>query len=123
LAGKTNVQVAAFFQRLFADPCQGLDVQILATALNVYASTRSLGGTMAAAYGFTVSAAGLGADSFDLGRRGPLFSAPPDTILNVYEILEAANAGAVDGVPYDRNRRVEVLVCEVFNDINEGRCR
>jgi hypothetical protein len=67
LTGKTNDQVAAFSESLFHESGMKLDAQVLATALNVYATTQSLGGTAAAAYGFTVDAYGLGADWQNIG--------------------------------------------------------
>ena len=45
LTGKTNAQVAAFFQTQFAVTGSNLDADVLATALNTYATTVSLGGT------------------------------------------------------------------------------
>jgi len=57
---------------------------VLATALNVYATTRSLGGTIGQAFGFTETATGLGADSFNVGGNGAAFGVADDTALNVY---------------------------------------
>src|SRR5262249_51880234 len=68
LTGKSNVQVAAFFQGLFALPRPKADAGVLAAALSVYTTTASLGGSAARAYGFTVSATGLGARSFNVGK-------------------------------------------------------
>src|SRR5439155_1369624 len=55
LAGGSNTQVAILFQALYRRPGPRLEAEILATALNVYASTRSLGGAAGTAYGFVVS--------------------------------------------------------------------
>jgi hypothetical protein len=68
LAGKGNAQVAAFYLTQFALPGPKVEAQVLAAALNVYATTLSLGGTAGQAYGFTVSAPGWG--------RGRSTSAP-----------------------------------------------
>ena len=46
--------MAAFYQAQLSSNV--LDAEVLATALNVYATTQSLGGTAGRAYGFTVSA-------------------------------------------------------------------
>src|SRR5262249_25090246 len=73
LAGASNADVAAFYQIRFAQSGSNLEVSILATALNVYATTQSLGGTIGQAYGFSVTAAGLGADSFSVGSDGAAF--------------------------------------------------
>jgi hypothetical protein len=67
LGGISNAQVAAFCQSQFALSGSNLEAEVLATALNVYATTQSLGGTIGQAYGFTVTATGLGADSFNVG--------------------------------------------------------
>jgi hypothetical protein len=91
LTGLTNAQVAAFYQSQFALPGPKVEAQVLAAALNVYATTLSLGGTAAQAYGFPVSAAGLGAYSFIVGKHGAAFGVADDTTLNVYELLEAVN--------------------------------
>jgi hypothetical protein len=90
LTGFTNAQVAAFYQSQFAlsDP---LEAEVLATALNIYATTLSLGGTLGRAYGFTVSADGLGAYSFNVGADGDAFGVANNTTLNVYAIMEGVN--------------------------------
>ncbi len=73
LAGQPNFEVAAFFKTQFSLPGSNVEAQVLATALNVYATTLSLGGTTGQAYGFTVSVDGLGADSFNVGADGAAF--------------------------------------------------
>src|SRR5262249_40751189 len=70
LTGRSNAQVAAFYQAQFARPDPKLEAQVLATALSVYATTSSLGGSAGVAYGFTVSATGLGARSYNVGSAG-----------------------------------------------------
>src|SRR5262249_48343051 len=59
LTGKNNAQVAAYFQKLFSMGGTMVQAQTLAIALNIYATTSSLGGTWSASYGFTVTAWGL----------------------------------------------------------------
>src|SRR5262249_30694665 len=99
LALATNADVAAYYQTLFAMPSSG-QAQVLATALNVYATTLSLGGTAAQAYGFSVSATGLGARSYNVGMDGAAFGVTNNTTLNVYQLLLAVNKKAVNGVLY-----------------------
>src|SRR5262249_1324494 len=70
LTGRSNAQVAAFYQTQFALAGPKVEAQVLATALNVYATTSSLGGAWAQAYGFAVSAAGLGARTYNVGSDG-----------------------------------------------------
>src|SRR5262249_49019052 len=60
LCGSTNASVAAYYQNLFALTGPNAQAEVLATALNVYTTTQSLGGTAGLAYGFTVTDAGLG---------------------------------------------------------------
>src|SRR5262249_49967241 len=73
LTGKTNAQVAAFYLSQFALSGPKVQAQALATALNVHATTTSLGGNAGVAYGFSVSATGLGARSFNVGQDGAPF--------------------------------------------------
>jgi hypothetical protein len=48
-----------------------------------------------AAYGFTVSANGLGAYSFNVGADGAAFDVANNTTLDVYALLQAVNDQAV----------------------------
>jgi hypothetical protein len=126
--------VAAFFLSLFGqggddrdDGDRGdgrdggnLDAQVLATALNVYATTLSLGGLAARDYGFTVNAYGLGAYSYQIGNSGTAFGVANRTTLNIYQILKAANARAVNGVLYGGDRTLRRMANHVFAGINDG---
>jgi hypothetical protein len=87
----SNQTVAEYYQSLFNQSGSNAQANVLATALNVYATTQSLGGTAGQAYGFTVTAAGLGAYSFNVGSDGAAFGVPNKTTLNVYELLQAIN--------------------------------
>jgi uncharacterized delta-60 repeat protein len=118
LTGKTNVDVARLYQVLFSERGSTVDAQVLATALNVYATTLSLGGTAATSYGFTVTADGLGADSYNVGSNGAAFGVPNNTTLNVYQILKAANQRAVNGVLYNGDPTLRHEAEMVFADIN-----
>jgi hypothetical protein len=88
--------------------------------LNVYATTASLGGTAARAYGFRVTAEGLGASSFNIGRGGAAFGAAADTTLNVYQLLQAVDRRAVHGVLYDGDRHLEGLAEDLFERLNRA---
>jgi hypothetical protein len=90
LRGETNAQIAAYYQTLFALP-GSLDAQVFATALNIYATTQSLGGSIGQAYGFTVTSDGLGAYSFNVGVDGTAVGVANNTTLNVYAILQGVN--------------------------------
>ncbi len=115
LFGKTNTQVAAFFQTLYPSM---VDADVLATALNVYASTQSLGGTTAQTYGFTVTTLGLGASSVNVGGSGAAFGVANLTTLNVYQLLLAANRQAVNGVLYNGDLSLRTQAQIVFDALN-----
>jgi hypothetical protein len=114
LAGSTNAEVAAFYQSQFA-LSGSLEAQVLATALNVYATTLSLGGTVGQAYGFTVSADGLGAYSYGVGADGAAFGVVNNTTLDVYALLQGVNDQAVLGVLYNGNMSLRNQAQDVFS--------
>ena len=120
LTGETNSQVAAFYQSQFALSGSNLEAEVLATALNVYATTQSLGGTIGQAYGFTVSADGLGADSFNVGADGAAFGVANKTTLNVYELLEAVDQQAVFGVLYNGDTTLRKEANDLFDALNKA---
>src|SRR5262249_36171320 len=95
LTGFSNAQVAAFYQNQFALP-GSLESKVLTTALNIYTTTQSLGGTAGQAHGFTVTAYGLGAYSFNVGADGAAFGVANNTTRNVYQLLWAVNSQAVN---------------------------
>ena len=118
LTGKTNSQVAAMYLTLFHRRGPKLNASVLATALDLYATTRSLGGTVAKAYGFTVTDAGLGASSVNVGSNGAAFDVRDKTTLNVYEILTATNKQAINGVLYNRNNLLRHEALNVLGGID-----
>ncbi|HEY1858987.1 MAG TPA: Ig-like domain-containing protein, partial [Gemmataceae bacterium] len=120
LTGKTNAQVAAFFLTEASLSNPALEAQVLTTALNVYATTSSLGGTAGQAYGFSVSATGLGARSFNVGKDGAAFGVANNTTLNVFELLEAVNKYAVNGVLYNGNTMLRNESSDLFNSLNNA---
>jgi FG-GAP-like repeat/FG-GAP repeat len=120
LNGQTNTLVAAFYKTQFALPGSNVEAQVLATALNVYATTLSLGGTSGQAYGFTVSANGLGADSFNVGADGAAFGVAKKTTRNVLELLKAVDHQTVLGVLYDGDPTLQKLANHLFHVLNEA---
>jgi hypothetical protein len=100
LAGKGNADVAAYSQFVFrnafifnlvasgSDSGMKLEAQVLSTALSVFATTQSLGGTTAAAYGFEVTVAGLGAASYNLGASGSAFGLPSNATVTILQLLQ-----------------------------------
>jgi hypothetical protein len=120
LTGKTNAQVAAMFQQRFLVKGVKVDAQVMATALAVYATTESLGGAQAAAYGFSVSAYGLSNSVFNVGSNGAAFGVANGTTMSVLDLLQAADALAVDGVLYGGNTALRKMANDVFSAINEA---
>jgi hypothetical protein len=120
LTNKTNAQVAAFYQQLFGLSGPKLDAQVLATALDVYATTSSLGGTAGAAYGFVVAAAGLGGSACNVRSGGSAFGVPNSSTLTVLTILEEADAQAVQGVLYNGKTTLRKQAVTVFDGINSA---
>jgi hypothetical protein len=119
LTGFTNAQVAAFYQSQFALP-GSLEAQVLATALNIYATTLSLGGTVGQAYGFTVSADGLGADSYNVGADGAAFGVANNSTLDVYAIVQGVNNQAVNGVLYSGNTTLRNEASDLFGKLMQA---
>jgi hypothetical protein len=119
LGGANNNYMAAFFQSQFAMPGSNLQAEVLATALNLYATTLSLGGTAGQAYGFTVTATGLGADSFNVGADGAAVGVSNNTTLNVYELLRAwdqVGAGAI----FTGNTTLQKEANDMFDALNRA---
>jgi hypothetical protein len=112
--------VAAFYESLFRSKGSKLDAQVLDTALDVYATTLSLGGMSAAAYGFQVTAYGLGASSYNVGGAGSAFGVANNTLLNVYQILLAANQQAKNGVLYNGDKTLSAEALVVFSGIDSS---
>jgi hypothetical protein len=119
LTGKSNAQVAAFYLTLFnMHAALKLDAKVLNTALDVFASTRSLGGGVAQNYGFLVNSVGLGAYLWNIVYSGAAFGVPNFTVLNVYQILQATNKFAVDGKAWGMNALLRNKGYSVFSGID-----
>jgi hypothetical protein len=120
LTGRTNAQVAAFYLTQYILPGPKVEAEVLATALNVYATTASLGGNAGAAYGFTISATGLGARSFNVGADGAAVGVPNGSTRNVYQLLKAVNQRAVQGVLYNGDEALRQEATDLFDAINSA---
>ncbi|HLJ96422.1 MAG TPA: Ig-like domain-containing protein [Gemmataceae bacterium] len=115
----TNSQIGSYYQSLFlSSQGSGLDVEILDTALDLFTTTSSLGGTVGQSYGFTVNSYGLGAYSWNIASSGAAFGTPNDTVLNVFQILLAANNNASGGEPWGSNTFLRNEALSVFQGIN-----
>jgi hypothetical protein len=103
LSGKTNAQVAAYFQTLYANSAKKLEAESMALALSVYVTNSGLAGTTASSYGFAVSANGLGASTVNVGSNGAAFGVSNNAVMTVTELLQRANARARNGLLWDIN--------------------
>jgi uncharacterized repeat protein (TIGR03803 family) len=120
LRGKTSQQVAALFLQLFGGgntqqngQNDELDAQLMATALNVYATNASLGGSQAVSYGFKVSAYGLGDSTWNIGSDGAAFGVLNKSTLTIIQILQDWDQQANKG-----NTSLRKLALDTFNGIN-----
>jgi hypothetical protein len=133
LAGRTNAQVADLYTSLFArtssaDGPPKVDAQVLAVALAVYVTNQDLAGTTAAAYGFRVTAGGVGNATFNVGSNGAAFGVANYTTMTVLDLLLAADARSRNGVLYDLDgsgtisgyeRSLRALANTVFAAVNQ----
>jgi hypothetical protein len=121
LTGKTNAQVAAYFQTLYKLGGNQVQAQVLAMALNVFATTRSLSGNAGAAYGFTITDWGLGAYSYSVPTKdAAAFGLTSSATRNVYELLLAVNKLAVNGVLYNGDLTLQAEAADLFNALNKA---
>jgi hypothetical protein len=120
LAGKTNAQIAAYFVTLFNQQGQKLAAQVLSTALAVYVTDSTYaGGTYAAKYGFVVNGTGTGAVSYNIGANGAAFGVANNSVMTVWQILNATNARAYRGVLWNGNTTYDNMGNAVFSGINQ----
>jgi hypothetical protein len=121
LTGQSNAYVAALFQQDFVLQGVKVDAQVLATALNVYATNATLDSTrVAAQYGFTVSGDGLGAAAVTVGSDGDAFGVANNTTMTVMDLLLATDAQAVNGVLYNGNTTKRSHANDVYSAINQA---
>jgi hypothetical protein len=118
LAGWTNGRVAAYFQTLYHRRGPRLEAELLATALNIYATTRSLGGLAAVHFGFAMSAGGLGTSTYDVGPSGAALRIADNQRYSVFALLAAADHLARGGVFDSGDPVSRHLVFSVFHGIN-----
>ena len=103
LTGKTNAQVAACYQRLYASASRKLETEALAMALSVYVTNSNLAGTVGRSYGFAVSAIGSGAATVNVGASGAAFGIKNNALITITELLSRTNSRARKGVVWDFN--------------------
>jgi uncharacterized delta-60 repeat protein len=121
VTGMTNAQVAAFYEMLLLSPGgPRVYAQVMATALNVYATTQSLGGMAASQFGFRVTATGLGAESVNVGDDGAAFGVGNGMTINVYQALLATNKRSAGGILYGGDRELDLEAGAVYHAINRA---
>jgi len=103
MAGKTNAQVAAYYQSLYNNATRKPEAEALALALAVYVTNSGLAGTTATSYGFAVSAAGLGTATVNVGSNGAAFGVKNNVVLTITELLSRTNSRARKGLVWDGN--------------------
>jgi len=119
LTGFTNTQIASVYMTLFNASGQKTDAQVMATALAVYATNQSLGGSAATAYGFQVSSVGLAGATWNVGSNGAAFGVANNSTQTVFALLSAANQAAVNGVLCGGNSSLQNQSNVVFSGINQ----
>jgi hypothetical protein len=136
LDGRTNAQVVAYYKTLFARTMQTapggppkVDVQVMATALAVYVTNQTLAGPAGAAYGFRVTADGLGTRTVNVGCAGAAFGMADHATHTILDLLLAADARSHAGLLEDANADGRIDAAEagdrkqvnaVFTGINEA---
>jgi hypothetical protein len=121
LAGKSNADVAAFFQSRFILKGDKLDAQVLATALSVYVTDSRLNPTgVGSKYGFLIDGKGLGSATFNVGLNGAAFGVADNATMTVMDLLRAADARAIGGVLYNGDAVKRTDAKNVFAGINEA---
>jgi hypothetical protein len=136
LDGLTNARVAAYYNTLFARTAQAapagppkVDAQVMATALAVYVTNQSLAGTTAAAYGFQVTADGVGTRTVNVSGNGAAFGVADNSTHTVLDLLLAADARSHAGLLCDADANgligatetgYRTQVNDVFSAINEA---
>lgn len=118
LSSKSNAYIADFFKAQWRVGGDGVATQVLATALNVYATTSSLGGAQGGIYGFVVSSTGLGARNFDIGSAGAAVGVANNTKMNVFEMLRSVDKLAKNGIFYSGDRTLQSLAKGLFSKLN-----
>jgi hypothetical protein len=117
LDGKTNTDVAQFFEKLKG---QKLDGEVLATALSVYVTNSTLAGMTAEACGLQVSDFGLGSAAINIGNDGAAVGLPNNTVMTVMDILQATDqlSAGSDGVLYGGAAKLRSLASNLYSAIN-----
>jgi hypothetical protein len=63
---------------------------------------------------------GLGASSYNVGSNGSAFGVANNSVLNVYQLLQAANTDASSSGLYASNTSLIPLAVNVFDSVNSA---
>jgi hypothetical protein len=127
VAGMTNADIGLVLKQLRnsgrTDLEARLEAQVLATALSIYATTTSLGGSIGESYGFDVSGGGLNSMLYNIGKNGAAFGAANYSKLSVFQIMSATNAAAVNGDLWSNSLSMQKLATAAFDGLlDAGDC-
>jgi hypothetical protein len=125
LNSQKNATVLQYLKSLDAQAKTGdveakLQEQALVLALNVYATTSTLGGTDGAKAGFTVTAAGLGASSYSVGIDGAAFGVANNTTETVNYLLAYVDSQFSKRPAYNGNTTLQVEAVDLFASLNQA---
>ena len=123
LTGETNSQIASLYAGLPNNGVTNNDyIQTFAVALGIYADTTSLSGasTLATKYGFTVSSAGFGTATYNVGSNGAAFGVANNTSLTVLSVVQTINSNysPTTGTCYGGSSTLGSDANNVLNGIN-----
>jgi hypothetical protein len=122
LAGRTNAAVADYFRAVYSSGNGSLRIraQVLALALNAYATTESLGGPEAAPYGFAVSRWGVLIATWNVGGNGEPFGVADNSVQPVHLLLAEADARCVNGQLFGGSASLQSQANTVLEAINRA---
>jgi hypothetical protein len=120
--GLTNAQIASYFVKDYKAGSTALNTTILATALNCYVTSSTLaGGTMASAYGFTVTIQGSGYDTYNVGANGAAFGVANNSAISILQALYYTNAqSTASGVLYGGNFILQNQASTIYASIDSA---
>jgi uncharacterized repeat protein (TIGR01451 family) len=120
LTGKSNSAIFQLLQNLCNCSSTQCNAQVLACAINTYATDTTLCGTAAASYGFNVSSTGCGNKDFNVWVYGQAAGASNYSVLTVQQIVNYCNSKAKNGILYSGNSTLIWDADNIFLAINQA---